>query len=104
MEGVQNRSKYDPFWVDFDPFWVIFGTPLFELNPMVFRCFGLFWVKNGSKNDPKMGQNQPLGLPRGVSYSTIGSWAGSEGVPVLSSGKSEGEGHIWPGRGQIRLV
>ena len=49
----QNMTYFGSFWVDFDPFWVIFGTPLFEVVPWVFRCFGLFWVIFGSKNGSK---------------------------------------------------
>jgi len=51
----QNMTYFGSFWVDFDPFWVIFGTPLFEVVPWVFRCFGLFWVIFGSKKGPKIG-------------------------------------------------
>ena len=53
----QNMTYFGSFWVDFDPFWVIFGTPLFEVVPWVFRCFGLFWVIFGSKKGPKIGPN-----------------------------------------------
>jgi hypothetical protein len=65
----QNMTYFGSFWVDFDPFWVIFGTPLFEVVPWVFRCFGLFWVIFGSKKGPKIGPNMAPGPdPGGVLF------------------------------------
>ena len=77
----QNMTYFGSFWVDFDPFLVIFWTPLFEVVPWVFRCFGLFWVIFGSKKGPKIGPNM---TQNGSILGHFGSFLAIFGDPQIS--------------------